>query len=172
MNIGLDLIKRGRGPLLCEEVSVVSRFPEHKQAQKTQRTRWEHGHLATIFAQAPRLLFNGIKRRNLVLVAMALDLAIPPLSLLILFMCAITVLLACVVVLFIPNSVWLLAGSLVPLAILVGAVLSAWICFARKMLPFRYVLRVPLFVLMKVPVYMGFFRAPEKKWIKTERDKN
>ena len=43
--------------------------------------------------------------------------------------------------------------------------------FARKTIPLRELLSVPLYMLWKIPMYLGFVTKPEKKWIRTDRGK-
>lgn len=86
---------------------VTGYWPSQVQAAKTQRTRWEHGHLQMIQAYLPLLLKEAVKQGRFDLVMSALDLCIPPLSLLAIVLLAV------------------MTGSLL------GAVLGAsWIPFA------------------------------------------
>jgi len=52
-------------------------------ANRGQRRRWEQGHLSLLFGRVPRVLGRAIASRNANLVAMALDMMVPPLSLLV-----------------------------------------------------------------------------------------
>jgi hypothetical protein len=49
----------------------------------TQRSRWEHGHLQTLLTQTPRLATASVGQKRFDLLAIALDLSVPPLSLLV-----------------------------------------------------------------------------------------
>ncbi len=60
MKLGVDLASKGLAPLYCPEAEVVSYFPDSSQGFKTQRTRWEHGHLGLILAEAPNLFAKAI----------------------------------------------------------------------------------------------------------------
>jgi cellulose synthase/poly-beta-1,6-N-acetylglucosamine synthase-like glycosyltransferase len=81
MQLGIDLTLAGHPPLFVPEARVDSPLPQQRAAARTQRTRWEHGHLRTLLVQSPRLVGLAIRHRRLSLLALALDLAIPPLSL-------------------------------------------------------------------------------------------
>jgi hypothetical protein len=54
-----------------------------QQAAKSQRTRWEHGHLQRLLTQTPRLATASVGQKRFDLMAIALDLSVPPLSLLV-----------------------------------------------------------------------------------------
>ncbi len=82
MQLGLDLAAAGCPPRFCPEARVRSEFPSGRKAAAGQRTRWEHGHLQTLFRQAPRLAAAALLRRRLDLLGLALELSVPPLSML------------------------------------------------------------------------------------------
>jgi cellulose synthase/poly-beta-1,6-N-acetylglucosamine synthase-like glycosyltransferase len=83
MQLGIDLAFAGYRPLFLPSARVDSPLPQHGAAARTQRTRWEHGHLKTLLTQVPRLTSLAVKHRRCDLAWLALDLAIPPLSLLV-----------------------------------------------------------------------------------------
>ena len=83
MQLGIDLSLVDKSPLFLPEARVNSPLPQQQAAALTQRTRWEHGHLQTLLKHVPRLLCVALMRRRLDLAWLALDLAIPPLSLLV-----------------------------------------------------------------------------------------
>jgi glycosyltransferase involved in cell wall biosynthesis len=168
MVMGLELAMLGHPPQLCSDVCVTSALPEREQAASTQRRRWEHGHLATLFAQGPRLLARGILGARIELIALALDLLVPPLSLLVLllgagwFLCAVAALLGASAV---PAR--LFAGDLCAIGI---GVLVAWFAYGRDLVRPRDLLSIPLYVLWKLPLYVGFFgRGRQRGWQRTER---
>ena len=82
MKLGLDLAVAGCAPVFCAAAKVTSQFPETDTGTASQRTRWEHGHLEMILREVPRLLVRALRHRDLSLLGMALDLAVPPLALL------------------------------------------------------------------------------------------
>ncbi|MBF2027629.1 MAG: glycosyltransferase [Oscillatoriales cyanobacterium C42_A2020_001] len=168
MNLGMDLAISGYSPLFCPEARVTSVLPQKEQAAKSQRTRWEHGHLQTIKTQVPRLLKASLRTLRLDLLVLALDLLIPPLSLLVmlwLVATAISLLSLWLGASHIPAILLGIAGLL-----LVSAILLAWAKFARSYLPIKALLAIPLYILWKVPVYFAFLLKPQKAWVRTERD--
>ena len=84
LKLGIDLAHAGAAPLFCPQAEVISYFPASKEGVSSQRTRWEHGHLSIILSEFPRLLLRSLRNRDARLLAMALDLIVPPLALLML----------------------------------------------------------------------------------------
>jgi cellulose synthase/poly-beta-1,6-N-acetylglucosamine synthase-like glycosyltransferase len=83
MQMSLDLAIAGHPTVFCPEAKVTGCLPQLQQAAKTQRTRWEHGHLQTLLTQTPRLATASVQQKRFDLLAIALDLSVPPLSLLV-----------------------------------------------------------------------------------------
>lgn len=168
MKLALDLAIAGYPPLLCADVRVTGSLPQQNQAAKSQRTRWEHGHLQTLITQVPRLLRAALEQKRFDLLAMALDLSVPPLSLLVMLWLAamvVTTIAALFLQITLPATILAVAGGL-----LLAAVLAAWAKFARQDLPIQTLAAVPLYVLWKIPLYFKFLVKPQSKWVRTERD--
>lgn len=167
MKLGLDLAVSGESPALCSAVTVVGPLPPNDIAAKTQRTRWEHGHLQIILRYCPQLIAEAISQRRLDLFAIALDLAIPPLALLVMLWSVVSIGMTLMAGM---SGVWLPAfvcyGAGMAMAI---AVLLAWIKFARADISFRTLLSVPAYILWKIPLYLKFIRAPQTEWVRTNR---
>jgi cellulose synthase/poly-beta-1,6-N-acetylglucosamine synthase-like glycosyltransferase len=168
MQLGIDLALAGRPPLFLPEARVDSPLPQRREAARTQRTRWEHGHLRTLLTQSPRLLRLAIRHRRLDLFWLALDLAIPPLSLL-----ALMLLLATMAALI----GWLAGVSSLPLILLASAtaslavtVLLGWFAFCRQQVPLSALFAAPLYALAKLPIYLAFLARRQQQWVRTERD--
>jgi cellulose synthase/poly-beta-1,6-N-acetylglucosamine synthase-like glycosyltransferase len=167
MLMGIELARLGKAPLFCPDARIESHLPTREQAQQGQRRRWEHGHLATLIDQGPRLVLEGLRRGNLDLLAMGLDLLVPPLTLFLLGLCA-------VLGLNVLGSLALGPGpAMVSFAavVAVGAsVLIAWLTQGRELVPLRYALRVPAYVIWKLPMYVAFAaRRKQATWEQTER---
>ena len=168
MQLSLDLLIAGYPTAFCAEADVVSALPQDGKAAVSQRTRWEHGHLQTLSKQVPRLLKAWIDQKRFALLAIALDLCVPPLSLLVMFWCVATVaatIAALTVQIYTPLALLGLEGLLILIAIA-----TAWAKFARHQLPLSTLLAVPFYVLSKVPLYVAFWAKPQTKWVRTERD--
>ena len=168
MQLGLDLAIAGHPPIFCSEARVTGVLPQQNQAAKSQRTRWEHGHLQTLVKQVPRLLKESIRQRRWDLLAIALELSVPPLSLLVILWLAA---LGCAVLaaslgLALTPAILLAAEGLLILVSIVGA----WAKFGRANLPLLTLLAVPFYLLWKIPLYLAFLVRPQTRWLRTERD--
>jgi cellulose synthase/poly-beta-1,6-N-acetylglucosamine synthase-like glycosyltransferase len=168
--MGIELALRGTPPLLCPSAQISSDLPTDRSAGFRQRRRWEHGQLHTLRVYAPRLAAAGLVRRQPALLAMALDLLVPPLALLVMIQ---VLTLAVTAGLAMAGLVSTGPASLAALAFgaLAAAVAVAWIRFGRKTLPLRYALLVPLYVLWKVPLYVVLaIRGRQRSWERTSRE--
>ncbi|MBW4634652.1 MAG: glycosyltransferase family 2 protein [Iphinoe sp. HA4291-MV1] len=169
LKLGLDLTIAGHRPVFCPEAKVTGYLPQQSQAAKSQKTRWEHGHLQIMQTYIPILLKEAVYQKRFDLLVSVLDLCVPPLSLLVviwLVLMAVTLLFAVLGVSSIPAAIVATAGLCFLIAILI-----AWTKFARKDLPLHELLTVPFYVLWKIPVYLKFLVKPQNVWIRTERDK-
>lgn len=170
MQLSMDLAIAGHPALFCPGTKVLGQLPGQNSAAKTQRTRWEHGHLATIKTQVPRLMREAFKQRRIDLFVIAMDLSVPPLSLLVMIWGTLTV---AAVGVGLAVQVWLPAAMLALLGSMIfAAILAAWIKFGRKQLPARTLLSVPFYLLWKIPLYVSYMIRPQTKWVRTERDAN
>lgn len=168
LELGLALTRAGRGPVLCSEALVTSPVPRPRRARETQRRRWEQGHVTVLLTLGPGLLWRALRRLDVVLLAAALDLCVPPLSLLLL--AAVAVLAAALAAGALGSS-WtpaLLGGLAVGLVGL--SALLAWLAFGRPAYRFTTLLVAPLYVLAKVPLYLALLGRRQQGWVRTERE--
>ncbi|MFW2387312.1 MAG: glycosyltransferase family 2 protein [Polyangiales bacterium] len=166
--MGIELAILGHEPLLCIDAGTRSELPTGRKAAMQQRTRWEHGHIATLLEHGPRLIAEGARRGRPGLVAMGADIIVPPLALLVGLLVLILGLAGIVAFFGGPTyPAWIagLAFILVGLGVALG-----WLRYGREAIPFRYLLLVPFYVLWKVPLYASFlFGRRERQWRRTER---
>lgn len=167
MQLGIALALAGTPPLFCPQVLVSSEFPEAAPAMQSQRRRWEHGHLGMIVHHVPRLLAQAFARRDRRLLALALDLAVPPLALLVLLLVVGNALALLAV--FLGGGVAPLALALACLALLAASILAAWWGWGRAVVSARDLLVVPWYVLSKLPLYLGYWFKRQKEWVRTQR---
>lgn len=167
MQLGLDLAIAGSPAAFCEPARILGRLPGDRHAVKTQRTRWEHGHLDTAIKQVPRLLWSGIRRGRLATVVLALDLCVPPLSLLaMLLMCATAIMLIPARLGHRAAGLELMLGQDVLLFVCLAA---AWTRFGRRALPLGSMMSAPAYVLRKAPLYGSFVFRRQRTWVRTPR---
>jgi cellulose synthase/poly-beta-1,6-N-acetylglucosamine synthase-like glycosyltransferase len=169
MQLGLELARAGHAPMFCEQALVTSRFPDSAQASASQRARWEHGHLSLIGQQLPPLLVAAWRRRDPRLMAMALDLSVPPLALLVMLVAGLWLASALLAAASGGMVLWL-AASLV-LGLLALAVLAAWVGWGRSLLGPWDLLGLPWYVLSKLSLYRRFWSSRRQKdWVRTDRE--
>ena len=168
MQLTVDLALAGSTPIFCEQALVVGRLMKDKAAQ-SQRSRWEHGHLEMILVEVPRLLRAFLKTGNLATLVLALDISVPPLSLLVIVwsVSAIVTWLAVIIgsTFYIPAFLVSLAGTF-----LMTGVLLAWSRFGASDLSLKNLMAIPFYILSKIPIYLKFLIQPQSRWLKTERD--
>jgi hypothetical protein len=167
--MGIELAILGTPARLCPAVQIGSELPPGAAAGLKQRRRWEHGQLHTLTHYVPRLLGAGFTRRRMDLVALGLDLAVPPLALLVTAqgsLLAVTIVTALVGI----SSTGPACLAATGMAGLTAAVGLAWVGFGRRILPLRQFLFIPLYLLWKIPLYVGLaLRGKQKRWERTER---
>lgn len=168
MQLGLDLAIAGYPPRLCPTAQVLGCLPLQESAATSQRTRWEHGHLTTLKTQVPRLLAAAITQRRFDLLALALDLSVPPLSLLVMLWLGLAI--AATVLLGLGGSSLPLVVTLIQAGLMGMAIAIAWSRFGQSVLPAKHLLSIPLYLLWKIPLYLKFIVRPQRQWVRTERD--
>jgi cellulose synthase/poly-beta-1,6-N-acetylglucosamine synthase-like glycosyltransferase len=167
MQLGIDLTKAGTPPLFCPEALVTSSFPTDAAGVKSQRTRWEQGHLSILFTVGPPMIWHALKTHNSALLAMAFDVSVPPLSAFVLMLLGLTIF----------NIAWLWAtGISFPLIVsllsagLFGVVVTAaWIREGRQIISLRELLTLPWYAIAKIPMYIGMLTKRQVEWVRAKR---
>lgn len=168
MKLGLDLAIVGYPPIFCPTAYVTGDFPNRIEASERQRTRWEHGHLQILLTYVPLLLKNAIQQRRVDLLAIALDLAIPPLSSFVLIWILITIVS---ILSYWFSGFWIATSLLCSSGIvMIMAIFLAWYKFGRSDIPFHKLFAIPFYIVWKIPMYLKFFKQPQTQWIRTERN--
>lgn len=166
--LGLELARAGFPPEFCPGARVTSPYPVSEEGQRSQRARWEAGHLATIWRHVPGLVLQAVRTRDVALLGLALDAAVPPLALHALLLIAVLALALPVAVLT-GTAAPLLVGA-VGLASLSAAVLLAWWRVGKDKLTFRELAGVPAYIISKMPLYSYVFRGKTVSWTRSKRD--
>lgn len=168
LKLGLDLARAGAPPLFCPEALVTSQFPASTEGRESQRARWEHGYLSVILSDTPRMLWAAFSGRNLNLLAMAVDLSVPPLALLMLQVAVIWLL---GVLLFVFSKAQFAMDIATIAAALLGAsVLLSWSIYGRSTISLGDLALAILYALKKIPLYAKFLVSRQINWVRSKRD--
>jgi hypothetical protein len=168
MNLAVELACDGHLTLFAPDAEVTAEFPVAATATATQRRRWEHGHLRVLLGGVPRLLRAAATKGRLGPLALALELGVPPLSALVLIAgCAFVALLGWGVAADSWGPAWVLGGAVALTAL---SLVAAWCRFGRTVLPPAALLRMPVYAIRKLPLYLGFFARPQSDWVRTQRN--
>lgn len=165
---GLDMALTGVFPLFCPEAVVTSDVGKGGEPSYAQRARWEHGTLATIVEYLPRLLLRVCRTGSLPLLAVTLDLSVPPLALLTLSL-GVYLLLALVVAITMQRTAPL-AIAAVNTILLLSCIVLAWWRHGRDILPGRWLAFAPIYAVRKIPLYCRFFWNRQRAWARGERE--
>lgn len=168
--LGADLALEGQAPRLCEAAVIETSLAQTNSGRAQQKTRWVQGHLDVLRSRFGPLLRRSVRRGDAIALFVALDLAIPPLALL---LSATTLLLGLAILWSLATGSALSAiaallpwfGTLVSLAL-------AWSRFGRDLIsPAELLTEGPthlLGTLRGIGALIGGRRVP---WERTSRSK-
>jgi glycosyltransferase involved in cell wall biosynthesis len=168
LKLGLELARARAAPILCPQALVTSNFPSSADGIKTQRTRWEHGHLGVILNDAPRLFLDGVRARSADLLALALDLCVPPTALLALLVAAIWT--SCAILFYLTAAAWPLSLASLAALLMAASVLMSWAAYGRHIMTLGTLLLSIVYPLWKIPLYLRFLVARQVDWVRSKRD--
>ena len=166
---GLDLGLAGVRVRFVPEAAVLGEMVSGEGRSRSQRRRWEGGRRALAFARGPRLLAEGLRRRDPVLTDLALDTLVPPLATVVL---AIVLGSGAALLRFAlggppwPSIPWLAAAALLAAYVLRGWALSG--AGARGLVDLC--VYAPAYVVWKLALSLR--RAPNARgaWVRTARE--
>lgn len=121
--------------------------------------------MGMLLTQVPRLCIQAVRQRRLDLAGLALELGVPPLSILALAWTSAAVVSLTLAESWLPAWLLLTGG-----AIAAVAGLLAWAAFGRAVLPLAALLAAPLYAAGKLPMYLKFLVRPQQAWVRTPRD--
>jgi cellulose synthase/poly-beta-1,6-N-acetylglucosamine synthase-like glycosyltransferase len=162
--LGITLAIDGSSPRFEPGARFWSALESNASVSGEQRSRWEQGHLAALREDVPRLLRLAWRDRRAELAALAAELAVPPLALL-LGAWGATTLLALASG---AGPAPLIALAL-PAAVSFG--LLAWASHrsGSAPVPSRYLLAVPVYALAKAPLYARTALGRQVRWVRGRR---
>ncbi|MBS0237604.1 MAG: glycosyltransferase family 2 protein [Proteobacteria bacterium] len=168
LKLGLELALKGHLPLFCPSAVVTSCFASSVHGRNTQQQRWEQGHRELIFSTVPRVLSSAFASRDLRLMAMALDLAVPPIFLLVLLLSAVFAITATGAVLGLSLVPFYISCSAI--AGLALSIVFAWARYGREALPPRSLLSIVPYVYSKLVQYVRILAGNRATtWVRTDR---
>lgn len=158
------LVAQGVRVVYVPDAVVSSEMPTSLRQARTQQARWERGRLDLIRACASPLLQSFVRDRNMAAMDAAMEIVVPPLSLL---------MGAALGTLVLAAALRSEPGLLLALALLALLTLHVWIGAAlAKLSPRAYLslLRAPLYIAWKCWVYLAAFTGRGGgPWVRTER---
>jgi cellulose synthase/poly-beta-1,6-N-acetylglucosamine synthase-like glycosyltransferase len=165
--LSVALTRAGHPPRFVADAAIWS-DPADAAATLTQRARWEGGFLRVAREHGPSLLAEGVRRARLGLLWMGLHVLTPPLTLLVALQAVLTAL--AIGLSMAAGRAGPVAGSIGLGLMLAGAVLAAWGLHGRPWLSGRALVRLPLYLLWKLPGYLRLARGRGPSgWVRTER---
>ncbi len=167
LDLTIDLAARGLNPLFVPEAVVLS-MPAPVSAGMMQRDRWERGFVSAAKQSIGPILKKFASSAKASLLWLALHLLTPPLALLMVIasLCAALLILLHILAGMSLAPLLIHASLLVIVGILVGA---AWMTNGREYMSLRTVLKIPLYILWKLPIYARILIGAEKLWNRTDR---
>lgn len=165
--MGLHLSSRALPPMLVEDATVWSGAAT-AEGTLVQRRRWEGGYLFTALRSVPDAVVRSLRRADLGSLCAVIDLCLPPLALL-------TMLNAGALMLGLTGkaigaSAWPLLVQLIVDFGACAALASAWFMYGRPFVQLRSLLKIPLYVLWKLPLYLAFLRrGVPTDWLRAGR---
>lgn len=166
---GITLGLGGARIAYADEARVLGEMVSGGEASESQRARWESGRASLKRQQLPKLLGAAWRRRSLMLLDLALDLAVPPLA-------KIAVLLVLATAL--EGTRMALGGTLLMSTEVLGAALVALLAYVARGVVLSGLGWSAVTALLWAPVYVGWklvLRLMPKKnaksgWVRTERE--
>ena len=165
--LGLELALAGHAPQRCPCAGVRSPLPSSAAAAAQQRSRWESGRESAASEQALRLAKAAWTQRSPGLLALALDLAVPPLTRVLsrAFLASVFSLSLALCGLASPAGFLLASAGLFGLA---GALaLAAWVHGSQR-LQLRSLSAIPRFVGWRIAARLRS-KARPSEWVRAER---
>lgn len=167
LGLGLDLARAGAAPLFCPRAVVSSQFPVSAEGVESQRRRWEHGHLQMIVKHSIPSLWQAIRKGNLDLFVLALDLMVPPVTLLgLLLIASLLVSLLAASAGFAKLPFYISLGSLLSFCV---AIATCWVRVGAEVLPLSSLGLILRYGSQKLRLYRQALSGFESQWVRTRR---
>lgn len=160
----LRLVEAGVRVAYAPDATVLAEMPTSLRQARSQNVRWERGRLQMLRRFGPRLLRDGIARRDPVRLDAIAEQLVPPLSVLtgtVAAMCALTTILRAH------------AARRLAMAVLLGQityVFTGLLLVKARLRAYLALLFAPLYVVWKLWVYAAAaMHLRDERWVRTER---
>ena len=168
---GLRLGEAGHRVHYADEAHVYGEMVSSAAAASSQRRRWEEGRKELVQRNGVRLLRVGIAKRNAVLVDLALDLLVPPLSRI-----AVAAFLGLLAAVALSVALGLACSSLASfgfcLLAVVLYVLRGWSVSGTGLRGLVDLGLAPVYVLWKASLRLRKASRPTSSWVRTKREQS
>jgi cellulose synthase/poly-beta-1,6-N-acetylglucosamine synthase-like glycosyltransferase len=169
IKLSIDLALLGSPARFCPQAVVTSEMPPSMKGCHDQRKRWIHGYLSTARVYIPKLFNAAFRRRDVAIFALACDLVVPPLSILI--MC-------CGVALGASLLWYISTGVVTPflLSVFDNSVLAcfltiAWFYCGRGLIGWRELMVAPQHLRTVGRIFISYIVGEQSTWTRAERKK-
>lgn len=166
---GVQLGLRGHRVHYAGEAHVLGEMVSSEKASRSQRRRWEGGRWLLARRHALPLLREGLRRRSLLLLDLAADLLVPPLSYVALFTAAGVA--AAAVWAWSGHGAWWPLVSWSAAALGLGAYVARglWLAKAgpRGILDLLW---APVYVVWKIALAVQWRGSSQREWVRTTRE--
>lgn len=161
----MELILAGERAMFAPDAVIWAEMPDSLKAAQTQNERWEKGRMEMIQRFVPRLLGEGLRRRNFLLVDAAIEQLIPPFS---------VVTGASVAVLLAALALRSSQGIALAAYIMLGQVIYIFAGLILTRAPwsvYRALLFTPAFMGWKILLYVRLLLGIKPRdWVRTARN--
>lgn len=166
---GLELAVKGHAPRFFRAARVTSYFPDTQHGREQQRQRWMHGHLGLICSHVPRLIYHALRRRDLGLMALALDLAVPPLGVLTVANLLLTTI--CLIFAVVTGAGAPLGFAALGNILCAFCFVTAWCVCGRDLIGIREIKQLPRHVMLVMSSVLNLARGHKAQWIRADRSR-
>jgi len=164
---GLELALTGRPARFFREVRVTSYFPDSQRGQTQQKERWVQGHLGLIVSHVPRLVYRGLQRRDFGLLALAADIAVPPLGMLML--ANVLLVSSCLAYMVLADNIVPLGLAALATCLFSFALATAWHVCGRDLIGLNEIKQIPRHIVAVMRSIVRLARGQRTPWIRAER---
>jgi cellulose synthase/poly-beta-1,6-N-acetylglucosamine synthase-like glycosyltransferase len=165
LEYGLQLGRAGVRVEYAGEAKVFGQMVTSEHASRSQRQRWESGRRTIVREQGMPLLKEALRRRNLVLFDLLVDLVVPPVGELVAFIAAGVALCAIVGAGGVAPWIWGLSFAGVALYVLRG-----WMLSGIGLHGFLDLMWAPVYVGWKLTLWLRHKGQRPIEWIRTTRE--